>query len=374
MSLEALDAAIESSGGAAAVVRRVRGSAREREPKVFRLLTAADLGELPRLSWCIPGLLPRLGTAAVFGPSGAAKTFVVASMAAAGAEGGDWFGYRVKGGQRWVYIALEGQAGFQPRVHAWERFHERPFPDGVRFVFEPFKLTEQDDVLALAGAIDASGGADVIVIDTLNRAAPDADENSSVDMGKILEAVRSLQAMTGGLVVLVHHSGKNVLAGMRGHSSLFAALDAVIEISRTDDRREIKVAKLKDGQDGAVHPFRLQVVEVGQDEDGEPITSCVVNPDEADADEAVPRVKMPKGGNQKIVLDALRPLFRISSVFGRAGAPAVRPCLEVEEAVASTSARLTVDPKRRKERAQQAITGLVASGVLCSNEGWIWLA
>lgn len=372
MTLEALDAEISAAGGARAVVQQARRKLRDEPLKAFRLLTASDLGELPKMSWSFPRLFPRQGTAAVFGPSGAGKGFVLTSMAAAAAEGGPWFGYQVKGGQRWVYIALEGQAGFQPRVHAWERFNERPFPENVQFVFESFKLTESGDVLALAAAIDAAGGADAIVIDTLNRAAPDADENSSVDMGKILEAVLSLQSMTGGLVVLVHHSGKNVLAGMRGHSSLFAALDAVIEVTRTDDRRELRVAKVKDGEDGAVHPFHLHVVELGTDDDGEPITSCVVVPDDAD-DAPVSRVKLPKGGNQKILLDALRPLFREANAFGKGGAPAVRPCLQIDDAIGKTCGRLTVEAKRRKERAQQAITGLVASGVLGSNEGWIWL-
>jgi len=342
-------------------------------PDRFKLLDVADLQSLPKMAWRIHSVLPASGLAAIFGPSGGAKTFVAYSMLAACVEGGQWFGYAVSPGQRCVLIELEGQSGVPRRVQAWERYHERRFPSGVRFILDPFKLTDHDDVLALAAAIDAAGGADVIVIDTLNRAAPDADENSSADMGKILEGVKALQAMAGGLVVLVHHSGKNVLSGMRGHSSLFAALDAVLEVSRTDDRRELRIAKVKDGEDGAVHPFRLQVVELGHDEGGKPISSCVVLPDDG-ADEQAPRIKLPKGGNQKIVLDALRPLFRESSAFGRAGAPAVRPCLQIEEAIAQTSGRLTVEPKRRKERAQQAITGLVASGVLGSNEGWIWLA
>lgn len=373
--LEAMARARERSlavvDGARSNAHKVNSS-KKRELRAFKLLTAVDLGALPQQSWLIRGLLPKAAAGAVFGPSGAAKTFAVLSMAATGAEGGYCFGYRSKGNQRWLYVALEGQSAFQKRVQAWERFNERPFPDGVRFLFEPFKLTERGDVLGLAASIDAAGGADVIVIDTLNRAAPEADENSSVDMGRILEAMKELHATTGALVLIVHHSGKNVLSGMRGHSSLFAALDVVIEVTRTDDRRELRIAKLKDDEDGAVHPFRLHVVDLGEDEEGEPITSCVVVTDDEPTPD-VSRVKLPKGGNQKIVLDALRPLFRESHAFGKGGAPAVRPCLEVEDAVARTAGRLTVEPKRRKERAQQAITGLVASGVLGSGEGWIWL-
>ena len=68
----------------------------------------------------------------------------------------------------------------------------------------------------------------VVFLDTLNRAAPTADENSSKDMGEILSAAKLLQSLINGLVVLVHHTGKDATKGLRGHSSLFAALDAAV--------------------------------------------------------------------------------------------------------------------------------------------------
>lgn len=346
----------------------------EMEPagKTFQILTVDDLARLPRPDWLFKRLLPRRGIACLYGPSGSGKSFVLLDLSAAGVGGGEWFGHKTEGGQRWVIVALEGQAGFQTRVQAWERHHECPFPAGVRFVFDPLTLMQPGDVQALSAAIEAAGGADVVAIDTLNRAAPEADENTSADMGRILEGARQLQAATGGLVLLVHHRGKNATAGMRGHSSLFAAMDAVIEVDRTDDRREIRIAKSKDAEDGAVYPFGLQVIELDEDEDGEPVTSCVVVRHEADGDVS-PRPKLPTGGNQRIVLDALRPLFTQSRHFGRASAPPMRPCLPLDEAIDATQGRLTVEAKRRRERAREAITGLVARGVLGLDEGWLWL-
>ena len=180
-----------------------------------------------------------------------------------------------------------------------------------------------------------------------------------------------MQGLTNGLILLIHHTGKDAAKGPRGHSSLFAALDAAIEVSRVADRREWKVAKSKDGEDGEVHSFRLSIRDLGEDEDGEPITSCAVERVEAEAHE--PRIKLPKAGSQRIVYDALGPLLRVSNVFGKAGAPAVRPCITLDDAVVSVKDRLTVEPKRRTERAKEALTGLVASGVLGCNLGWIWL-
>lgn len=343
-------------------------------PKVpaqrFRLLGSADLQALPPLAWCVRGVLPAHGLASVYGPSGSGKSFLVLDAAAAIADGADWFGYRVKPAPV-VYCALEGEAGFRVRVAAWEEAKGRRLPAGLRLVLQSFKLTDPQDVADLAAAVLTAGAGAVVILDTLNRAAPEADENASADMGRILEAAKALQRLTDGLVLVVHHTGKDATRGLRGHSSLFAALDAAVEVTREGDRREWKVAKAKDGQDGAWHPFRLEVVDLGEDDEGETVTSCVIAPDESPQD--VTRSRLPKGGNQKVVLDALGELLRKSATFGRAGAPPVRPCVQLEPAVEAIAPRLTCEPKRQKERVRQALTGLTASGVVTCREGWLWL-
>ncbi len=191
------------------------------------------------------------------------------------------------------------------------------------------------------------------------------------DMGEILEAAKVLQAKTGGLVVLVHHTGKNAAAGLRGHSSLFAAMDAAVEVSRDGDRREWKVAKSKDGIDGEAHPFKLHIEPLGMDEYGDPVTSCTVRVDTNTQD--VQRVKLPQGGNQKLVYDGIRGLFK-DGISGKPGAPPLRPCIELEAAVLAGAGRLTCATDRRATRTREAITGLVSRGVLGLNEGWLWTA
>lgn len=339
----------------------------------FELLTAADLDEHAPLRWLIRHVLPSMGLATLYGPPGSAKSFLMLDLVAACARGTNWFGYRVTA-CRVVVLVLEGEAGFRRRIKAWEEANTCAFPDVVRFVFQAFDLLNRTDVLALAGAIDAAGGADLVVVDTLNRATPGADENNSRDAGLTIQGSAELQGMFGGLLLLVHHNGKDSGRGMRGHSSLAAAMDAVLEVTRADDRREWRLVKSKDDADGHAHVFRLTVVDLGSDEDGEPVTSCVITPSDPELEApAGPRPRLPRTGNQKIVLDALAPLFRESSAFGKAGAPSHRPCLLLDDAITSVRDRLAVDPKRRTERAREAISGLVARGVLGLNEGWIWL-
>jgi len=243
----------------------------------YTLLTVEDLAKLPPQAYRIKPVLPEAGIAAIFGPSGSGKSFLAFDMAGAIAGRAEWFGYRVKPGPV-VCLVLEGEGGLRNRIAAYRTQHGGNALANVRFIASPFDLLTSD-LDALVSAIKGAGfDCPTVFIDTLNRGAPGADENSSVDMGRIIAACKRLQAETGGLVALVHHAGKDAAKGMRGHSSLFAALDAVIQVTRDGDRREWMLSKAKDGRDGEAHGFTLRVVDLGEDDDGDPVTSCAVEP------------------------------------------------------------------------------------------------
>ena len=195
-------------------------------------------------------------------------------------------------------------------------------------------------------------------------------------MGAIIAAAKALQAALGGLVLLIHHTGKDASKGLRGHSSLHAALDSALEVTRDGERREWRTAKTKDGADGLAHPFRLEVVDLGTDGDGEEITSCCIVPEETGG-EMVRRALPPKSGNQRAILDALNELFRANGERRPDGVPESlphgRPVLRLEDAIERTRTRLICEPKRQTERTQVAIRGLVERQVLIHREGWLWL-
>lgn len=338
----------------------------------FKLLTAADLAALPPMQWRVRGVLPTEGIGAVFGPSGCGKSFLVLDMMAAIARGEDWFNHRTKPAPV-LYVALEGEAGISQRVRAHEVRHGA-IPDTLRFILQPFDIRRSGDRAGLVQAIQAIGWrGGVLCIDTLNRAAPGIDENDSSAMGEAINSVKAIQAQLGGLVLLVHHTGKDATKGLRGHSSLHAALDVAIEVCRDGDRRAWKIHKAKDGEDGEAHPFRLDVAEVGTDEDGEPVTSCYVVPEESTGD-SVRRALPPKSGNQRIIWDALGDLLKSSKDYGQGGAAPTRPCVRLDAAIEKTRNRLVCDAKRQTERTQSAITGLINRGLLEHKEGWLWIA
>jgi putative DNA primase/helicase len=338
----------------------------------YKLLSGADLFNAPPMRWIAQGAIPAEGLAALYGASGSGKSFLTLDMGCAVAAGdGSWFGLRVSQAPV-TYVCLEGEAGMGKRVKAWSLAHNTPLPDALRFIKQPFDLLS-DDVSELANAVIAGGGAGgLVIIDTLNRAAPGADENSSVDMGKIIMAAKNLQNLIGGVVLLVHHTGKDATKGLRGHSSLYAALDGAIEVVKTANRLEWSVAKSKDDVTGNTNSFKLEIVKLGFDDEGEEITSCVAMPDESTRS-SMRRMLSPKSGNQKIIWDALGEMFRISRDYGKAGCPAGRACVRLEEAVEKTRGRLVCEQKRQSERTQAAINRLVSNGLLGHQDGWLWV-
>lgn len=211
----------------------------------------------------------------------------------------------------------------------------------------------------------------MIIVDTLNRAAPGSDENSSKDMGLILEAAKRLHSLTNGLVVLVHHTGKDDSRGMRGHSSLFAAMDAAIEVNRTEGSRHWKLGKSKDGVDGAKRPFRLEVIDLGVDDDNDLISSCVVVQDETAT--AIHKVKMPGGPNQRIAFNALKPCFAMGSI-GKVREAKARPCISLDEGIEAVAGRLTCAPSRRNTLARSTINAMVGNGLLGCKDDLLWYA
>jgi hypothetical protein len=335
-------------------------------PVRFKLLTPADLAKLPPVQWRVRGVLPTEGIGAVFGPSGSGKSFLVLDQLAAVAAGREWFGCRVTQSPV-LYVALEGEAGIAQRVKAYQD-KRGALPDGFRFLLQSLDIRLAADRAALVQAIQAAGWRDgVLCLDTLNRAAPGMDENDSRSMGEAIGAAKAIQAQLGGMVLLVHHTGKDATKGLRGHSSLHAALDAAIEVTREGAGRVWTLHKAKDGEDGRAHPFRLDVVGIGTDDEGEPITSCVVVPEES-AGDAMRRTLPPKSGNQKLIWEVLAPLLRATCVFGS------RQGMRLEEAIEKVRGHLVCDPKRQTERTQTAISGLVQRGVLKFKDDWIWIA
>jgi len=348
--------------------------AKERRQR-YRLLTPEQLLGLPPATWLVKNVLPARGLAVIYGASGSGKSFLAMDLGIAIAEGADWFGHRVD--QRPVaYLHLEGQTGVINRLRAWQTAKKRTIPEEFRTIVDTFVLTNDRDLADLGTALKELTPGMCIFVDTLNRATPFSDENAAKDMGRIIDCCAKLSRYTGGLVTLVHHTGKDLEKGLRGHSSLHGALDACIEVRRDDLARSWRLIKSKEGNDSIEAGFWLDVVDLGEDSDGDPITSCIVRPDLAPPVRRGP--KRPTGNNQVITLREIQRLLGESTVFGQGGAPELHRCVRYSEAMDAAIAAMPVDTTagrdRRRDRVKEAIDSLIASANLNHREGWIWLA
>lgn len=224
----------------------------------------------------------------------------------------------------------------------------------------------------MAGVIPSGA---VVVIDTLNRAAPGSDENAPNDMSKIIAGAKALQIAVDGLVLLVHHSGKDEGRGPRGHSSLLAALDAAIEVKRTGDKRKFKIDKCKDGVDGLEFGFTLKMVDLGTDADGDDITSCVIVPDNSAA--IAMNAKSPQGKHQTAVLAKILELLKSAQPIVSVSPPATyrtgSPALAYGASIPSLGAALACASDKRTSNAKAAVEGLAKKGLIALVGDWLWI-
>jgi hypothetical protein len=249
-----------------------------------------DLTLREPMSWMIKGFLPKAELGILFGASGSGKTFVALDIAFSIARGVAWRNRRTVRG-RVVVIAAEGGAGLGKRGEAYAMHHgfELESMQDLHVITAAPNFLDDDDISQVIAEIKNLGGVDLVVIDTLAQVTPGANENTSEDMGKALRNINLLHDATGAMNLVVHHAGKDLSKGSRGWSGLKAAADVQIEVIRHENGdREIVVEKMKDGEDGIRFGFKLEVVEVGIDYDGDVITSCVAVETELSAPAADP--------------------------------------------------------------------------------------
>jgi hypothetical protein len=176
--------------------------------------------------------------------------------------------------------------------------HSKPVP----FFLQPLRLELVTDHKELIEAIgELADPPALIVLDTLNRSLK-GSERDDKDMGNYIAAAEALHEAFTCLVVIVHHSGLET-GRPRGHTSLAAAADAQIQVCKNaDDNVVAKVELMKDGTADTQDTSRLEVVIIGEDQDGDDVTSCVLREAEGTLN-AKTKPKVPPSA--KVALDLL---------------------------------------------------------------------
>jgi hypothetical protein len=258
--------------------------------------TMYDHTSIVTIEWIVKQLLPKQGILLLPGQWGLYKTTAAHSLSVCVMTGEPFAGqYKVnlKGGV--MMFALEGAGMVNPRLRATAMSvghgNER-LPFWYRDNCPPLTHAASareiiDGVKAVSKLCEEQFGFPVrlIWIDTYSNAAGhtgSGDDNDRAATQKVFNTLRRVTHETGILVGVIDHYGKVVEAGTTGSAGKEGNADAVLanlgdrENNGSLSNLRMVVRKQRDAVSGIELPFEPEVVELGLDDDGDPITAMAL--------------------------------------------------------------------------------------------------
>lgn len=316
---------------------------RPAKPLDGEFVQAARFATEQRVEWCVKHVLPKNALTIIYGEPGSGKSFFALDLVAHVARGLAWRGQKVRQGAV-AYVAAEGVAGFGNRLQAYGVGHDVDLSSVPLYVRGGLlQLVEQQ--LALCEALEKVPDLAVVVIDTLAAVTPGANENSSEDMGAAINAANMIIQATGAAVILIHHTNKQ--ATMRGWSGLLGAADSSIKIERDEEKRTAYIEKMKEGKDSADFNFKLESVSLGEDEDGDEITSCVIRMSDERAQKGKKRERKSRSGDFETSDNYIKPRRHLEIIEGLFGLDQEK--ISVSEAIAAIQADPILNPSEMED-------------------------
>lgn len=306
----------------------------------------SEFAQLTPREWLVDDLIPAgAGLVLIYGESTAGKSYWTLDLVAAIARGADWRDKPTRK-TRVLSVVAEGASDYRFRVRALAA-HLGCELDELPDVYAAAPDLLSDEQFAQLLAEVRSG--EIVTLDTLN-ATMLADENSSEAMGRYIARVKEIHGKTGRPVFVLHHPGKDLSKGARGHSSLHAAADVEITITKQGTQRAARVSKLKDGVEGASYAFTLEPIVLGADDKGKTYGAAIVK--HSDAKPRASR-KRPRGQGEDV----------LKAMDGQGGPVETSRLVEL---VAESTPRGGSSLAQRKSSIEKSIRILV-------RDGWLFL-
>ena len=313
------------------------------------------------MEWLVDGVLANKGIATIYGASGSSKSFLAIDLCMNLALGNAWFEIPVITKIPVVYVALEGFTGVAKRLQGWCQ-HYKWYPNNLEITKDELLLAENksvDEFISFYKGREFSGG--IVIIDTLNNACPNIDENHAGAMGGVIYNLKRIQKELDCTVLIVHHSGKNEENGMRGSSSLKASMDSVLHVTQSKAGLcHWVLEKSKDSECGVGYSYRLEEIEINDE------TTCVIR--EVGGHEPTFK-KQSLGTNQVRVFEVLKE--RIKATFSQDE--------DIEITIRDVAAKWTEQPSNKRTHlirsniSKLVEYGLVETGLREQNQDRIWI-
>ena len=280
-------------------------------------------------AFLINGLLPANERTMIFGHPSSGKSFIAQDMGLSIARGVPYEGRRVRR-MGVIYCACEGGKGFVNRAEGYRLLHNLSVNDGTPFTMltRPFDLfADTDGITRLRAEIEHwastfSVPLGLIVLDTVSASGGAMDDAKGNEVARYLANSRALLEGLDCAALFVHHVPKGTPATPtpRGSGKWTGDLEATIKVdyeaSGLEDQdgrpiRIVRLVKLREGEGNKdIKRFVLRQIEIGRNEFGDVVTTCVVVAPGPTAAQAATRNKLysPSPNEKKVfraLLDAL---------------------------------------------------------------------
>jgi hypothetical protein len=167
------------------------------------------------------------------------KTFLAYNLGIALASGTSFAGFDITTKNKVLIFSAEG--GYYPnreRVQTMCKNIDSTDELKLNLSFDSRLKFENDDNYKEIKELIEDNSPDVLVIDPFVK-FHHLDENSSRDMGNILERIRYLIEDYKLSVILVHHLGKDMTHGARGSSAILGEYDSCITLSKEGGEKKM---------------------------------------------------------------------------------------------------------------------------------------
>lgn len=271
----------------------------------------------PYQNYLIKGLVNFGMVGFVAGSKNAGKSPLLLDIAAHVVKGDPWLGHRVKRAYV-LYVATEGWTGIGNRLRAVRQvYFEGAESVALDYLATPLDLrTSRASARAIAETAKSRAamfGLDpgLIIIDTFSHTLAGGDDSNQADVKPAISNMKWLAGETGAAVLAAHHPTKNGSSGVRGSSTIEDDTDLTIRVEQDpkSSKRWVTTPRVKDYAEIQKVAFDIRTVELGEDQDGDPITSVVVSWRPSAEDEFDD--KIPEGDME--ALEALRDTLRRKS-------------------------------------------------------------
>jgi hypothetical protein len=339
------------------------------------LRTPCELMALPARQYLLHGLFASGELSLIWGAPKTGKSFLALRLVYGMACGQGMWGRAVPRPVRVIYIAAEGMGGMGDRIKALEALGNPG--EQLMAITQPVVIGDPGtDLPALVEAVKAHR-AELVVVDTLARTYGKGHESDTQDMGRFVAACDAIRE-AGAHVLVIHHGSKDKESNMpRGSVALVAAADLIIQVKKgAKGAPSVAVVQAaKDDVDGDELPFRLEVVTVGEREDGTPIETCIAEEAEAGVKRNGPSLKGTSELALRILRDTLEkegtPLPRHKDSPAASGSLGVAKKRWREECI-NGGICVSDNPDSVRRVAERAIEGAIKAGAVACRGDLVW--